>query len=192
MKKIDVKKLASVLKVMMLILLVCNLLGLLMVPGLVFLRMDWQELLRMGNDPHEPISPVLYLFLMWPEVFRHIFQFWKNEYVFLTLFLLLCGVCTAIILWQARRVLDTIVKGNPFLPENTVSLNRAAVCCFIISGAALARLVWSLCFFRSPTYLATYNTLFIPIFLMGGLLLLVTSALFRQATELKEENDLTI
>ena len=38
----------------------------------------------------------------------------------------------------------------------------------------------------------TYNTLFIPIFLMGGLLFLVMSALFRQAAELKEDQDLTI
>lgn len=192
MKKTDVKKLAFALKVMVLVIFVCNLLALLMVPGLVGLKMDWQELLRMGKDPYEPTSPILYLFLMWPEMFRHVFQFWKNEHVFLTLFLLLCGVCTAVILWQVRRVLDTIVKGNPFLKENTVSLNRAAVCCFVISGAALARLVWSLCFFRSPKYLATYNTLFIPVFLMAGLLFLVMSALFRQATELKEENDLTI
>ena len=188
----DVKKLAFALKVVVLIMFVCNLLALLMVPGLVGLRMDWQELFQMSSDPQEPVSPVLYLLLMWPEVFRHVFQFWKNEYAFLALFLLLSGICTAIILWQAKRVLDTIVKGNPFLPENAVSLNRAAVCCFVISGAALARLVWSLCFFRSPTYLATYNTLFIPIFLMGGLLCMVMSALFRRAAELKEENDLTI
>ena len=40
--------------------------------------------------------------------------------------------------------------------------------------------------------LATYNALFVPIFTMFGLLCLVMSALFRQATEMKAENDLTI
>ena len=39
---------------------------------------------------------------------------------------------------------------------------------------------------------ATYNALFVPIFTMFGLLCLVMSALFRQATEMKAENDLTI
>lgn len=192
MKKIDVKKVAFALKVMVLILFACNLLALLMVPGLVGLRMDLQELFRMGSDPQEPVSPVLYLLLMWPEMFRHISQVWKNEHVFLTLFLLLCGACTSIILWQAKRVLDTIIKGNPFMTDNTVSMHRAAVCCFVISAAALARLVWSLCFFRSLAFLATYNALFIPIFLMAGLLCMVMSALYRQAAEMKEENDLTI
>lgn len=43
-----------------------------------------------------------------------------------------------------------------------------------------------------PPPLATYNALFVPIFTMFGLLCLVMSALFRQATEMKVENDLTI
>lgn len=49
------------------------------------------------------------------------------------------------------------------------------------------------CGFTSPSRpLATYNALFVPIFTMFGLLCLVMSALFRQATEMKAENDLTI
>lgn len=192
MKYIGVKKLAFVLKIMVLVVFVCNLLALFMVPGLVGLRMDWQELFKMGSDPHEPLSPILFLVIMWPEVFRHIFQVWKNEYVVLTLFLLLCGACTAVILWQAKQVLDTILKEEPFTMKNARSLKTAAVCCFVISGAALVRLIWGFVFYQSISPLLTYNAFFVPIFLMGGLLFLVMSALFRQATELKEENDLTI
>ena len=90
------------------------------------------------------------------------------------------------------RVLGTILAGNPFQRENGVSLRRAGVCCFAISAAALARVVWGLCYYRSLASLLTYNALFVPIFLLGGLLCLVVSALFRQAAELKAENDLTI
>ncbi|MBD5148485.1 MAG: DUF2975 domain-containing protein, partial [Oscillibacter sp.] len=110
----------------------------------------------------------------------------------LTLFLAVSGCCTAIILWQARRVLKTILRGEPFAPENAVSLSRAAVCCFAISAAALARVVFSVCYYRSPLPVASYNALFVPMFAMAGLLCLVMSALFRQAAELKAENDLTI
>lgn len=110
----------------------------------------------------------------------------------LTLFLLICGVCTAIILWQAKRVLDTIIKENPFTQNNARSLKRAAVCCFVISGAALVRMVLGFVLYRNITPLLTYNALFVPIFFMGGLLCMVMSALFRQAAELKEENDLTV
>ena len=52
--------------------------------------------------------------------------------------------------------------------------------------------IWGLWFYQSLRPLATYNALFVPIFTMFGLLCLVMSALFRQATEMKAENDLTI
>ncbi len=47
-------------------------------------------------------------------------------------------------------------------------------------------------YYGSVAPLLTYNALFVPIFILGGLLCLVMSALFRQAAELKAENDLTI
>ena len=112
--------------------------------------------------------------------------------VVLILFLWFCGVCTAVMLWQARRVLSTVCARTPFCSANARSMGRAAVCCFLIAAAALARVCWGFWFYRSIQPLLTYNALFCPIFLMGGLLCMVMSALFRQATELKEENDLTI
>ncbi len=56
----------------------------------------------------------------------------------------------------------------------------------------MVRVLFSVCYYQSPQPLATYNALFVPMFAMGGLLCLVMSALFRQAAELKAENDLTI
>ena len=67
-----------------------------------------------------------------------------------------------------------------------------ALCSFIISGAALVRVIFNVCLFRSAMPLLSYNALFVPIFAMAGLLCLVMSALFRQAAEMKAENDLTI
>jgi len=118
---------------------------------------------------------------------------WTDAFMaVLTIFLWVCGVCTAVILWQGKRGLNTILKGESFTLDNAVSLKRAAVCCFLISGAALVRVVWGIAYFQSIAPLLTYNALFVPIFLMGGLLLMVMSTLFRQAAELKAENDLTI
>mgnify|MGYP005782888183 FL=1 len=47
-------------------------------------------------------------------------------------------------------------------------------------------------YFHSLSPLFTYNALFIPVFLMAGLLCLVMASLFGQAAVLREENDLTI
>ena len=45
----------------------------------------------------------------------------------LSLFFWVCGACTASMLWQAKRVLDTILEGNPFQTRNARALKRAAV-----------------------------------------------------------------
>ena len=134
--------------------------------------------------------PVLFLIACW----QYIPRIWREgpHQVVLTLFLLTCGVCTAVILWQGKRVLDTILRGAPFCGGNAGNLKRAAVCCFLISAFALARVLWGAWFYQSIRPLLTYCGLFVPIFLMAGLLCLIMSALFGQAARMKAENDLTI
>lgn len=195
MKKIDVKRLARVLRVLVIIVFICNLIALFFVPAIVTMSpggmaesivRDW-DMWASGEDPGDLYYPFSVFFLLsWLGVFT------DPYYAVLTLLLELCGVGTAIILWQAKRVLDTIIKENPFTLNNAGNLRRAAVCCFAISGAALVRLVCGLIYYGNIAPLLTYNALFVPTFLMGGLLFMVMSALFRQAAELKEENDLTI
>ena len=194
METTSVQKIARVLNILVLIALACNVMALYLVPTAVFL--DGKGLLggisaylrgffSLGPDDIL-MARVAASAIAWGFV-------WTDAYnTVLTLFLLVSGCCTAVILWQARRVLRTILEGTPFAPENAVSLNRAAGCCFLIAAAAMARVVFSIFYYRSPLPLATYNALFVPMFAMGGLLCLVMSALFRQAAELKAENDLTI
>lgn len=161
-------KLAKILKILVTITFGCNLLALLAVPYLA------QQRLRFGTETAVGLA-------------------WAHPYsVVLTLFLWVCGICTAVVLWQARRVLDTVLAGEPFCRRNAVHMKRAGVCCLVIAAAALARLIWGFCYYRSIAPLLTYNALFVPVFAMGFLLCMVMSALFRQAAELKEENDLTI
>ena len=168
---------------------VCNLLALLMVPGLALTK-GVEELLNLTpyENPFEvPLRLVVCFVLAWGWVWA------AGSYeVVLTLFLWLCGTCTAVILWQARRVLDTVLKGDTFSMNNAANMKRAGVCCLIISVAALVRLIWGLIYYGDLRPLVTYNALFVPVFFMGFLLCTVMSALFRQAAELKEENDLTI
>lgn len=196
MEQTSVQKLARVLRVLVIITFVCNLVALYFVPTLAAMvaenRWDGQTVERLLtgqlgfwlNFSIHAWNPFIWMMgIAGGEDF-----FW----LVLNLFLLFCGVCTAVILWQGKRVLDTVLKGDPFVQDNAKSLKRAAICCFLISGAALLRLIWGFCTYKSILPLLTYNALFVPIFLMGGLLFMVMSALFRQAAELKAENDLTI
>ncbi|NCB62219.1 MAG: DUF2975 domain-containing protein [Clostridia bacterium] len=187
MEMTGVQKLARVLKVLVTVTFICNLAALLFVPCLVQNRF-YLDLGMVQSMFSYDVDDGLAIFFDGP--FYHV---WQEQYTaVLTVFLWACGACTAVILWQGRRVLNSILKADTFTLSNAGNLRRAAVCCFLIATAALVRMVWGLFYYGSPAPMFTYNALFIPAFLMGGLLCLVMSALFRQAAELKAENDLTI
>lgn len=194
MEKTAVQRLAAILRTMVLIVFVLNLFCLLFVPGMAVICLDrdtmadpeWRKALVWTLQERG----LLFVGVVCLGGFRSLLE--HAPVGVLSLFFWVCGTCTALILWQARSVLDTILGGNPFQLKNARALNRAAVCCWIISGVALLRLLWWLWHDHSAAPFFTYNALFIPAFLMAGLLFQVMSALFRQAAELKEDQDLTI
>ena len=195
MRESSVQKLARVLRVAITIVLVCDILALFAVPvmavltpeGVVKAGVEGLGYLLGGGEVPEDYWPFTAIFLLsWIGV-------WSEFHTAaLTLFLWACGICAAVILWQAKRVLDTVLEGNPFSLANAANMMRASVCCFGISAAALVRLIWSMAYYKSAMPLVSYNTLFIPVFLVAGLVCIVMSALFRRAAEMKAENDLTI
>ena len=195
MEQASVQKTARVLRVLVVAVFALNLICLLLTPGAtayvadggpgqLFLALRGEVERWMGQGEHFPVGIVFTV--SWWAVWT------QADTAALTLFFWLCGGCTAVILWQAKRVLDTILRGSPFQQANAKALKRAAVCCWIISGSALVRLAVWLWADGTLAPLFTYNTLFIPAFFMAGLLFLVMSALFGQAAELKEDQDLTI
>ena len=198
MKAMSIQKIARVLHALVLIALICNLVILYLVPvAVVSMEASGSHGLLAGvaeylGDIFHPgeddivAAGAAASFLAWCWCWQ------DTASLSLTLFLVVSGCCSAVILWQGRRVLQTILRGEPFSMENAHSLRRAAICSFTIALAALARVAFNLWFFRSLAPLFTYNALFVPIFAMAGLLCLVMSALFRQAAEMKAENDLTI
>ena len=182
------KNVTKTLRVLLLIAFVCDLLMLPLVPALVLLNgMEPLEALAVSGMPDAPIWLLAIFLMAWITVWSY-----GGHAVMLTLFLLFSGVCAAVILWQGRRVLRTILRSEPFSPENAVSLKRAVVCACLISAAALARTVSTVFLRGAGAALMSYTALFVPLFAMAGLLFLLMSGLFGQATTMKEENDLTI
>lgn len=196
MEENKTRHLALVLKVLVTIAFVCNLVALPLLPGIVgcsLAHIRPEYIVEGGDFFFEYASGghwlVFYGLLFWESYVT----VWQDAHTaVLTVFLFACGCCTAVILAQAGKILDTLLEGEIFVRSNARHMRRAAVCCFVISGAALVRLLWGFWYYGGIGPLFTYNALFIPIFLMGGLLFLVMSALFLQAACLKEENDLTI
>lgn len=183
MEQTGTVKLAKVLKIVVTIVFICNLIVLPLAPGVQMLGFDGIVAMAAYD-----------LSDLWGNIVSAIAVYaWQNEYAaILAVSLFFYGTCTAIILWQARDVLGTIVKQDTFTTQNAKRMKVTAICMFLISVTAFFRMVWEFCYLQSIQPLFTYNTLSIPVFLVAGLLCMVMSALFRQAAELKEENDLTI
>lgn len=194
MEHTSIQTTAKVLRVLVLAVFVLNLLVMPLVPGLV--------VQLVGEGPGRMFSALKAMFglfggeeqlSVWQYILTALCWVWMDRMLaFVTVFFWLCGVCTAVILWQAKTVLDTLLKSSPFQQANARALKRAAVCCWIISGASLVRLMVWIWADGTLAPLFTYTALFVPAFFMAGLLFLVMSALFGQAAELKEDQDLTI
>ena len=187
------RRTARLLRVLVFAVMAVNVAALLLVPGLARLLYDGGPVTATAAFLHllsgtegGLMDPAAYFLFAWVGV-------WGAPYsALLTLFYWVCGLSCLVILWQAKRVLDTLLAGTPFCRANAESLTRAAAACWVISASAVIRAV---CWFwaeKDLSPLFTYNTLFIPGFFMAGLLFQVMSALFRQAAELKEDQDLTI
>lgn len=197
MRKLPVEKLAGVLRALVEVTFVCNLVALFLVPALVVLQAEGvtvteylSGLFHPGEDGI-PAAGWAFPLLAWFRVCK------AAPAAASALLLLFCGCCTAAILRQGRRVLDTVLRGTPFCRENAVSFRRAAVAAFAVAAASLVR--WGVdvylfqAYYHSPkASLPAYDALLVPVFAMAGLLSLILSALFRQAAELKAENELTI
>ena len=107
MSKSTVETIARVLKVLVTVTFVCNLIALPLVPGLVLIGGEGgvPTLLEVMAESGAP-APLIFLAVCWQALWR----VWREPYsAMLALFLLFSGVCTAVILWQGRRVLGTVL-----------------------------------------------------------------------------------
>lgn len=177
------EKLARFLKWAVIVFFILLLVLLLFVPFLTGIRSALA-----GSSPINTEFSVGALFSAW-KVLLGGNNVWRTV---LAWFMLFCGICCAVILWQARIVLKNIAIGKLFVSSNKNAMVRAGISCFLISAAAIVRLVINLIIFPSWAPIVTYTSFFIPLFAFAGLVFLIGAALFAGAADLKEENDLVI
>ncbi|MCT4595334.1 MAG: DUF2975 domain-containing protein [Anaeromicrobium sp.] len=106
------------------------------------------------------------------------------------------SISLILIVYNLKKIVDSLVHVNPFIRENVKRLNSIAIECFIITGCYLIN------FFINPKYV-DFNLITVDmkgihtdmeffIFLFAGSFILILSKVFEQAVEVKEENDFTI
>lgn len=99
------------------------------------------------------------------------------------LIIILTDLAIMYVLYELRKIYKTIALGTPFTYNNAISLKRMALASFSLA------LVFALKLFVFQTILTFVMLL---VLIICGCFALTLSALFRQAAQVKEENDLTI
>lgn len=191
MKQLTAQRLSSCLTVLSVLLLICDILLLPVLPLFAYFRSGDPNLFTIASlqrifayDFDDGLGNLLHILFVETWV--------RPNTATLALFLLVCGGCAALILVQGIRILASVADSAPFSAKNSGSLKLAATGCFGIAAAAALRTTFSLLYYASIRPLFSYCALFVPLFIMAGLLCLVMSGLFCRAEEMKTENDLTI
>ena len=127
------QKIADVLIFLCGFLIFCDILLLPLTPALAYFRFQNPASMRLDHllavfayDFDDGVGNLLEIILK---------EAWKSpETAVLALFLLLAGICGAVILVQGIRLLASVADGTPFSPKNAVYLQRAAAGCFVIAA----------------------------------------------------------
>lgn len=127
----------------------------------------------------------IYISLPWslPWYMKTIYRDSSENYYFLLGFLYISGLVCLVLVNEVRKIFKTLNRRNPFMMDNVKSLNRIAVACFIIAAAYIVKIFF---------YNSVLTMIITMVFIIAGLFSIVLAEVFRQAVEVKEENDLTI
>jgi len=106
-----------------------------------------------------------------------------DHYISMLIIFLVSGICGLVIVYQLRKMIDTVIRKNSFSDVNTKSLKIMEAAAFLITVLFFIKL------FLLPTP-ATF--IIVLTFFIAGLFSHVLSLVFSEAIRYKEENDLTI
>lgn len=107
----------------------------------------------------------------------------SENYFFMLGFLYFTGIVCLGLVNEIRKIFKTLNRRNPFMMDNVKSLNRVGWSCFIIAAAYILKIF---------LYNSVLTAIITMVFIIAGLFAIVLAEVFRQAIEVKEENDLTI
>jgi hypothetical protein len=106
------------------------------------------------------------------------------------------GLALLAIMYYLRRIIDSLIKVTPFIQDNVKSLKRIASACFVVSACYIINFFVNAQYrdfkFVSIDAKGVHTDIEILIFFFAGCFILVLAQVFKQAVEVKEENDFTI
>jgi len=106
------------------------------------------------------------------------------------------GISVILILFKLRKVVCSLINVTPFIRDNVISLKRISLLSFVISICYALNFVingqyknFSIAYIDSS---GIHTDIEFLIFFFAGWFILILSQVFKQAVEVKEENEFTI
>lgn len=107
----------------------------------------------------------------------------EEHYLQSVIIFAILGVLALLLVNELRKMFQTVLSENCFVPENVVSLRRMGDISFFIAAMSAVRCV---------VYLTIAMLVVILVFIIAGMFSKVLAYVFEEAVRYKEENDLTI
>jgi hypothetical protein len=101
-----------------------------------------------------------------------------------------------LILFNLRKIVNSLIKVTPFIRDNVICLKRISLLCFAVSFCYALNFIingqyknFSIAYIDST---GIHTDIEFLIFFFAGWFILILSEVFKQAVEVKEENEFTI
>ena len=110
-------------------------------------------------------------------------SYFANNALYLSIIFIFSGIFAVLIIRELRKMFQSVLLDNCFIPENVISLKKMGTYSFCIALITACRLF---------LYLTPAVLIVILVFIIAGLFSKVLSSVFDKAVTYKLENDLTI
>ena len=154
------------------------------------------SLLKLMLDSLIVIGFIVYLLILKKALVTQNVNLLNPKNIITCILFVLGGFALLCIMYYLRCIMNSLVKSTPFINQNVESLKSVATSCFVISGCYVVN------FFINNQYLSfklieidvkgIHTDIEFIIFFFAGCFTLVLSKVFKQAIEVKEENDFTV
>lgn len=159
-------------------------------------KMSLASFLKISLDTMIVIGIVVYFILSKGMYIGKAVDMAWGRYIITYILFSIGGISVILILFQLRKVVSSLINITPFITDNVLSLKRISLLSFVIS------ICYALNFVINGQY-KSFSIAYIDatgihtdieflIFFFAGWFILILSKVFKQAVEVKEENEFTI
>lgn len=159
-------------------------------------KMSLASFLKISLDIMIAIGIVIYFILSKGILMKKGINMEQSRFIITFILFSIGGISVILILFNLRKVVSSLINVTPFVKDNVLCLKRISLLSFIIS------ICYAINFIINGQY-KNFNIAYIDssgihtdieflIFFFAGCFILILSEVFKQAVEVKEENEFTI